>query len=159
VVDPTHELASWGRRLAALLLDGLILGVIVVATLVGAGVPLEDINTTILEGSSLALILIVILPKAIYDTAMIGSRNQTFGKMALHIKVVDEADRVTPIGYGRAFTRWLSTAFLWALFLSLYVWAFMLAVGVDKGTATIVGLVSFGAFFVCVRVYGENQEA
>jgi hypothetical protein len=36
--------------------------------------------------------------------------------MALHIKVVDEADRVTPIGYGRAFTRWLSTAFLWALF-------------------------------------------
>jgi hypothetical protein len=35
----------------------------------------------------------------------------------------------------------------------------MLAVGVDKGTATIVGLVSFGAFFVCVRVYGENREA
>ena len=36
--------------------------------------------------------------------------------MALHIKVVDEVDRVTPIGYARAFTRWLSTAFLWALF-------------------------------------------
>jgi hypothetical protein len=50
-------------------------------------------------------------------------------------------------------------AFLWALFLSLYLWAFMLAVGVDKGTATVVGLISFGAFFLCVRVYGENQEA
>jgi uncharacterized RDD family membrane protein YckC len=110
------QLASWGRRLAALLVDGMILGGIVLATLVSAGVPLEDINTTILEGSSLALILIFILPKAIYDTAMIGSRNQTFGKMALHIKVVDEADRATPIGYARAFTRWLSTAFLWALF-------------------------------------------
>ena len=115
-MDPTHELASWGRRLAALLVDGIILSGIVLATLVSGGVPLEDVNTTILEGSSLALILIFILPKAIYDTAMIGSRNQTFGKMALHIKVVDEADRVTPIGYGRAFTRWLSTAFLWALF-------------------------------------------
>ena len=109
-------LASWGRRLAALLVDGMILGGIVLATLVSAGVPLEDINTTILQGSSLALILIFILPKAIYDTAMIGSRNQTFGKMALHIKVVDESDRATPIGYARAFTRWLSTAFLWALF-------------------------------------------
>ena len=84
------------------------------ATLVAAGRPLAEINTTILEGSSLAVVLLFVLPKAIYDTAMIGSRNQTFGKMALHIKVVDEVDRVTPIGYARAFTRWLSTAFLWA---------------------------------------------
>jgi len=50
-------------------------------------------------------------------------------------------------------------AFVWALVLSLYLWAFMLAVGVDKGTATVVGLISFGAFFLCVRIYGENQEA
>ena len=113
---PGRELASWGRRLAALLVDGGILSAIVVGTLLAAGIPLEDVNATILDGSSLALILIFVLPKAIYDTAMIGSRNQTFGKMALHIKVVDEADRVTPIGYARAFTRWLSTAFLWALF-------------------------------------------
>lgn len=110
------ELASWGRRLAALLVDGAILGGIVLATLLAAGVPPEDVNATILEGSSLTLILLFVLPKAIYDTAMIGSRNQTFGKMALHIKVVDEVDRVTPIGYARAFRRWLSTAFLWALF-------------------------------------------
>ena len=118
-VSPTaevRELASWGRRLAALLVDGAILSGIVLATLVAAGIPLEDVNATIVDGSSLALILIFVLPKAIYDTALIGSRTQTFGKMALHIKVVDAADRVTPIGYGRAFTRWLSTAFLWALF-------------------------------------------
>ena len=115
-MEPTNELASWGRRLAALLLDGAILGGIVLVTLLAAGVPLEEVNTTILEGSSIALILLFVLPKAIYDTALIGSRSQTFGKMALHIRVVDELDRVTPIGYARAFTRWLSTAFLWALF-------------------------------------------
>ena len=115
-MDSTNELASWGRRLAALIVDALLLGGVVLATLAAAGVPLEEVNSTILEGSSLALILIFVLPKAIYDTAMIGSRNQTFGKMALHIKVVDEVDRVTPIGYPRAFARWLSTAFLWALF-------------------------------------------
>lgn len=50
-------------------------------------------------------------------------------------------------------------AFIWALVFSLYIWAFMLAVGVDTGTATVVGLVAFGAFFLCVRVYGENREA
>jgi uncharacterized RDD family membrane protein YckC len=112
----TQQLAGWLRRLAALMLDSLLLGGIVVVTLLAGGIPLEEVNSTILEGSSLALILIFVLPKAIYDTAMIGSRNQTFGKMALHIKVVDEADRMTPIGYPRAFARWLSTAFLWALF-------------------------------------------
>jgi uncharacterized RDD family membrane protein YckC len=61
------------------------------------------------------ILLLFVLPEAIYDTALIGSRNQTFGKMALGIKVVD-ADNRSPIGYARAFTRWLSTAFLWALF-------------------------------------------
>ncbi|MBA2440604.1 MAG: RDD family protein [Thermoleophilaceae bacterium] len=114
--EAEREFASWGRRLVALLVDGAILGVIVLVTLLAAGVPAEDVNATILEGSSLALILLFVLPKAIYDTAMIGSRNQTFGKMALGIKVVDENDRATPIGYVRAFTRWLSAAFLWALF-------------------------------------------
>jgi uncharacterized RDD family membrane protein YckC len=45
---------------------------------------------------------------------MIGARNQTFGKMLLRIAVVD-ADGRGGIGYSRAFTRWLSTAALWAL--------------------------------------------
>ena len=111
-----RELASWGRRLAAIIVDAVILGGIVFVTLLATGTPAEDVNATILEGSSLALFMLFVLPKAIYDTTMIGSRNQTFGKMALHIKVVDELDRVTPIGYARAFTRWLSTAFLWAAF-------------------------------------------
>ena len=110
-----HELASWWRRLAALLVDGTILAVVVLVTMVAAGVPLADVNDTIWNGSSLTVIALFVLPEAIYDTAMIGARSQTFGKMALGIKVVGADDRA-PIGYSRAFTRWLSTAFLWAAF-------------------------------------------
>ncbi|MGZ4315175.1 MAG: hypothetical protein ACXVRS_05015 [Gaiellaceae bacterium] len=50
-------------------------------------------------------------------------------------------------------------AFVWALLLSLYIWAFMLAVGVDKGTSTVLGLIAFGAIFLCVRIYGESEES
>jgi hypothetical protein len=49
-------------------------------------------------------------------------------------------------------------AFVWALLLSLYLWGFLLAVEVDKGTATVLGLVSFGAIFLYVRVCGESEE-
>ena len=109
-----QHLASWGRRLAAFAVDALILGAVTLTTLLAAGLSLDDVNETIFEGSSLAVIALFVLPEAIYDTAMIGSRNQTFGKMALGIAVLD-ADSRSAIGYGRAFTRWLSTATLWAL--------------------------------------------
>jgi hypothetical protein len=49
-------------------------------------------------------------------------------------------------------------AFVWALLLSLYLWGFLLAVGVSKGTSTVLGLVAFGAMFLYVRVYGESEE-
>ena len=113
--DGGQELASWGRRLAALLLDGALLAAIVIATVGLAGVPPAELNDRILAGDTLLVLLLFVVPEAIYDTAMIGSRNQTFGKMALRIKVVGADDRA-PIGYSRAFTRWLSTAFFWALF-------------------------------------------
>jgi uncharacterized RDD family membrane protein YckC len=115
VAEGGVELASWGRRLAALLLDAVILGAIVLTTLLAAGVSLEQVNDTVFEGSSLTVIALFVLPEAIYDTVMIGSRKQTLGKMALGIAVIDAESRAG-IGYPRAFTRWLTTAALWALF-------------------------------------------
>jgi uncharacterized RDD family membrane protein YckC len=110
-----RELASWGRRLAALVLDSAILGSVVVTTILVAGSSVEELNDLLLKGDTVVLLALFVLPEAIYDTVMIGSRNQTFGKMAVGIKVVGADDRA-PIGYARAFRRWLSTSALWALF-------------------------------------------
>jgi len=49
-------------------------------------------------------------------------------------------------------------AFLWALFLGLYVWAFLLAIGIEKGTSTVLGLLSFGGIFLLVRIFGGDEE-
>jgi uncharacterized RDD family membrane protein YckC len=113
-VVAASELASWGRRLAALMIDSVVLATIITVTVLAAGVPPDELNDRIRNGDSLLILLLFVVPEAIYTTALIGSLNQTFGKMAVGIKVVDAENR-SPIGYTRAFTRWLSTAFLWAL--------------------------------------------
>jgi uncharacterized RDD family membrane protein YckC len=110
------ELASWGRRLAALTIDTVILATIITVTVLAAGMPAEELNDRIRNRDTLIILLLFVVPEAIYTTALVGSRNQTFGKMAVGIKVVDAENR-SPIGYARAFTRWLSTAFLWILWV------------------------------------------
>ena len=110
------ELASWGRRLVALMIDSVALASIITITVLAAGVAPEELNDRIRNRDTLLILLLFVVPEAIYTTALIGSRNQTFGKMALGIKVVDAENR-SPIGYTRAFTRWLSTAFLWILWV------------------------------------------
>ena len=49
-------------------------------------------------------------------------------------------------------------AFLWALVLALYVWGFMLAVGVAQGTSLVFGLLAFGGFFLYVRLSGGDER-
>jgi uncharacterized RDD family membrane protein YckC len=76
----------------------------------------DELNERIRNRDPLLILLLFIVPEAIYTTALIGSLNQTFGKMAVGIKVLD-AEHRSPVGYTRAFTRWLSTAFLWLLWV------------------------------------------
>jgi hypothetical protein len=50
-------------------------------------------------------------------------------------------------------------AFVWSFLLGFYLWGFLiLAVGLDKGTSTVLGLLAFGAIFLYVRIYGESEE-
>ncbi|MDQ3823890.1 MAG: hypothetical protein M3321_11705 [Actinomycetota bacterium] len=49
------------------------------------------------------------------------------------------------------------TSFLWAFGLALYLWLFMLAVGVDGATAAILAALSFFGIFLFVRLFGEEE--
>lgn len=49
------------------------------------------------------------------------------------------------------------TSFIWAFFLALFIWGGLLAIGIGKGTAFILALVSFGGIFLFVRLYGEGS--
>jgi hypothetical protein len=48
-------------------------------------------------------------------------------------------------------------AFLWGLLLGAYIWIGSIAVGVDKGTGFLFGVVSGVLIFFFVRLYGEDQ--
>jgi amino acid permease len=47
-------------------------------------------------------------------------------------------------------------SFLWALVVTIYMWLFMLGVGVDGAVAAIVAVVAGAAVFLLVRLYGED---
>jgi hypothetical protein len=49
------------------------------------------------------------------------------------------------------------SAFLWAFFLALYIFGGLLAIGIDKGTSLVLSLLSFGAIFLYVRLYGGDE--
>jgi hypothetical protein len=49
------------------------------------------------------------------------------------------------------------TSFLWAAALGLYIWAGLVAVGVSSATAVVIAALAFGAIFLFVRIYGEDE--
>ena len=49
------------------------------------------------------------------------------------------------------------TSFLWALGLALYIWLGGIAIGMTRGTATILAIVAGFGIFLFVRVYGEDE--
>ena len=49
------------------------------------------------------------------------------------------------------------TSFLWAFGLGLFLWLGMLAIGISGATAFIFAVLSAGAIFLYVRLYGEDE--
>jgi len=127
VVPAGLHLASFGRRIAALLIDEIVLVLPVLAVFWLAGYPPNDAISEDLAvwftaaGTGLSLV---------YETVAIWRWQQTVGKWAMGIKVVSVVDG-GEIGLTRAFQRSLVPAALGAipqvgLFLGfgVYMWAF-----------------------------------
>jgi uncharacterized RDD family membrane protein YckC len=108
VPNPSGPRAGFWRRFAAAFLDGILVGVVafILRVLLGGG-----------GGSGLGTLL-----SAAYFTYFEGgAKGQTFGKMALGIRVIDFGGGGS-IGYGRAFIRWIGR-FVSAIVLLLgYLW-------------------------------------
>ena len=125
-----RPLASWGKRVGAGLIDALVLllPIIAASALLGvgafAGGDLECTTNpttgfTECTGGDTSFVVTLILAQLVpfiiqglYSTFMNGGeRGQTVGKRVVNIQVRDEATG-GPIGYGKAFLRWLVGALL-----------------------------------------------
>jgi len=104
---PSGPRAGFWIRFAGLLIDNIIFGAVNFALGAALGAGAFPIAVAI---------------SAIYYTALEGSqRGQTVGKMAVGIRVISYADG-GPIGYGRAFIRWLGRILSSIVILLGYFW-------------------------------------
>jgi uncharacterized RDD family membrane protein YckC len=119
-----QPLAEWWKRLIAAIIDGFIIGIpaniiggIVFSGIFAASTPTFDPTTGQITGGEAgffagilaawgAFILMYWILTAAYYTYLHASRGQTVGKMAMKIKVVEEASGGN-ISFGMAFVRWL----------------------------------------------------
>jgi uncharacterized RDD family membrane protein YckC len=120
-----RQLAGWGRRLAAYLLD---VAIIVVPLLVVIIVALIAVSPDENDGAwaviGFAYLAALVLPFLYFSFFHGDPRGQTPGKRVLGIRVVSE-ETGRSIGYGRAFGRYAITFVFSVFFLPLildYLW-------------------------------------
>src|SRR3954447_22735045 len=92
---PSGPRAGFWRRFGALLIDGIILGIV------------SGILIAIFKQGVVAQLLNTLISVAYFTYFEGGASGQTVGKMVLGIRVYDFRQG-GPIGYGRGFVRWIS---------------------------------------------------
>jgi uncharacterized RDD family membrane protein YckC len=102
----TSARAGFWRRFAAAFIDGLVIGIVSYILQLALGS----------AGSALTFLLGIG-----YYTYFHGSTGQTPGNAALSIRVVGKDDGA-PVGYGRAFVRWLVAIVSGIVLLLGYLW-------------------------------------
>jgi uncharacterized RDD family membrane protein YckC len=106
-VTLTSARAGFWRRFAASLIDGILLGIV-------SGI----LQAIIGKGGGYALGTLITIAYFMYFH---GTTGQTPGDAALSIRVVGKDDGA-PIGYGRAFIRWLVSLVSGVVILLGYLW-------------------------------------
>ena len=106
-VSLTTARAGFWRRLAAALIDGILLGIV-------SGILRAILGT----GGGYAIGTLITIGYFVYFH---GTTGQTPGNAALSIRVVGKDDGAT-IGYGRAFVRWLVSLVSGFVILIGYLW-------------------------------------
>jgi uncharacterized RDD family membrane protein YckC len=103
----TAARAGFWRRFAASLIDGILLGIVstILQAIIGSG-----------GGYGLGTLITIG-----YFVNFHGTTGQTPGDAALSIRVVGKDDGA-PIGYGRAFVRWLVSLVSGVVILLGYLW-------------------------------------
>lgn len=152
--------AGFVRRWAALFIDGLVLIVpvmlVVFGVALGLGLSGMDGGALGQEGAESPLLTLTVyavyfLASALYFAGMESSRHQaTLGKMALGIKVTDNAGR--PLTLSHALGRWFATALS---YLTLYI-GFLMAAFTERKRA-LHDMVS-GTLVVDRWAYTESPE-
>jgi uncharacterized RDD family membrane protein YckC len=105
---PSGPRANFGQRLLAYIVDALILAI-----------PYLIVYFAISE--ALGLLVIIVGAIAYYVVLQGGPTGQTVGKKVMNIRVVD-FNTGGPIGYGRAFVRYLVQGFLSGILFLGYLW-------------------------------------
>ena len=88
--------ASWGSRVVARIIDGLIIGLVPVILMIASGG----------SGGLYFLGVLLLLGGSIFLAHQVGTTGQTPGRKAVNIQVIKESTG-QPIGFGLAIGRWL----------------------------------------------------
>jgi uncharacterized RDD family membrane protein YckC len=105
---PAADYASWGKRVGAYLIDGLVVMVGYIPAIIGGAINGSQADGTSAIGTILTLIgVVAALAIFVWNTCMKGGNTgYSIGKGALGIKLIGEQTG-QPIGAGMAFVRYL----------------------------------------------------
>jgi uncharacterized RDD family membrane protein YckC len=103
---PSGPRAGFWQRFAAAVIDGVLIGVV------------NGILFAVLKGAGYALGVLIGIA---YFTYFEGTTGQTYGKQALGIRVIDFATG-GPIGFGRAFIRYIGKIVSTVAIFIGYLW-------------------------------------